>query len=203
MISSFLCPFPCRNFPKHDFPFQTSLKEQQHRSLIVMAIALRNVLRSVDETLPSSGHSVLNVLPAAPGAAQDCIRHIKDTCTSTHQMCQDNATVELYVSQGVSRHPRRIPVILKDRQGKESFYKQPRKELPEAGLGGAACIELNAKSYRVAGGGGSRHERCTHAPSLLPRPRSGSRCVKTAAPCPRTAGGSRAARASRARHLQP
>ena len=72
----------------------------------------------MDETLLSSGHSVFNVAPAAPGAAQDGIHHVKNTRMSTHRMGQDNPTVELYRSEWVSRHPKRIPVILKDGQGK-------------------------------------------------------------------------------------
>lgn len=40
------------------------------------------------------------------------------TVYGTYQMCQDSPRVELYVSEGLSRHPKRIPVIVKDAQGK-------------------------------------------------------------------------------------
>lgn len=83
-----------------------------------MVISFCKVPRSVDETLFSSGHSVFSVAPAAPGAAQDGIHHVKDTRTSTHRTGQDNPIVKVYISERVSRHPRRIPVILKDGQGK-------------------------------------------------------------------------------------
>lgn len=85
--------------------------------------------------------------------------------------------------------------------GNEVFINGPER-IHRRDLVGPLAQSLMAKSYRI-GGGVDLQERRTRAPSLLPRPRSGPRCVTKASSCPRTAGGSQAARAPWAKHLQP